>query len=364
MRRLAVATLKFAKYRLVIRPRDLLILPAYKGSAFRGGFGHALRRVVCPFEDGRCYRRCSQPGRCVYSYVFETPLAEEIATVFAPLRGALDAPHPFVLEPPEEEQQRYSAHDRLAFHLALIGRAMEYLPYFLFTFDELGRIGLGKGKGRFQLESVFGIDTAGDVVVFKGSERRFVGRGVPLTLEDVTRRIPGKVDEVEVEFLTPARLKYGHKLTSQLEFHILFRALLLRLSLLVLCHGGGGMLPLPSGGTVSALAVAQYFYRDRRIDAASQRSIHEAIEGAKDIAIERSALYWRDWERYSARQDARMRLGGVMGTIRYVGALTGFLPYLSWGEYLHVGKNTSFGLGKMRLRLSGEERGVEVREPP
>ncbi|MGH8069627.1 MAG: CRISPR system precrRNA processing endoribonuclease RAMP protein Cas6 [Candidatus Entotheonellia bacterium] len=359
-----MATLELAKYRLVIRPRESLLLPEYKGSAFRGGFGHALRRVVCPFDDGRCYRGCIQPGRCVYSYVFETPLPEDIAAIFAPIRGALDAPHPFVLEPPEEEKQHYSAHDRLAFHLILIGRAMEYLPYFLFSFDELGRIGLGKGKGHFQLEGAFGVGPEGEVVVYKGIERRFAGVGAPITLEEVARKVQGKMDEVEIEFLTPARLKYGHKLTSRLEFHILFRALLLRVSLLVLCHGDSGMLPLPSGCTVSALAVAQYFYRDHRIDAAARRSIHEAIEGAKDIAIDRSDLYWRDWERYSARQDARMKLGGMVGSIKYRGALTNFLPYLLFGEYLHVGKNTSFGLGKMRLHLSAEQRGLGVCNNP
>jgi hypothetical protein len=280
------------------------------------------------------------------------------------MRGVLDAPHPFVLEPPEEAKQQYNAHDRLAFHLILLGRAMEYLPYFLFTFDELGRIGLGKGKGRFQLEGAFGIGPEGEVVVYKGTERRFVGVGVPMTIEDVARKVRQKVDEVEIEFLTPARLKYGHKLTSQLEFHILFRALLLRLSLLVLCHGGGGMLPLPSGGEVPGLAVAQYFYRDDRIDAAARRSIYDAIEGAKDIAIARSNVYWRDWERYSARQDARMKLGGLVGSVRYVGPLTSFLPYLLFGEYLHVGKNTSFGLGKVRVHLSAEECGLGVCDHP
>jgi hypothetical protein len=39
---------------------------------------------------------------------------------------------------------------------------MEYLPYFLFTFDELGRMGLDKGKGRFQLESAFGVGPEGE----------------------------------------------------------------------------------------------------------------------------------------------------------------------------------------------------------
>ena len=108
----------------------------------------------------------------------------------------------------------------------------------------------------------------------------------------------------------------------------------------MLCHGGGGMLPLLSGCAVSAQAVAQYFYRDHRIDESARRHIHQAIEGAKDIAIDRSDLHWRDWERYSARQDARMKLGGMVGSITYRGALTSFMPYLLFGEYVHVGKNS------------------------
>ena len=143
--------------------------------------------------------------------MFETPLPEEIATIFAPIRGALDAPHPFVLEPPDEEKQNYSDDDRLAFHLIVIGRAMDYLPYFLFAFDELGRIGLGKGKGHFQLESAFRVGPAEEVVVYRGIERRFVGVGAPITLDEVARRVQGEVGEVAIELLTPARLKYGHK---------------------------------------------------------------------------------------------------------------------------------------------------------
>jgi hypothetical protein len=235
---------------------------------------------------------------------------------------------------------------------------VDYLPYFVFTFDELGRIGLGKGKGRYQLESVVGTGPTGEVRVFTGEERRFVGVGMPITLEDVVGEVPEEADTVAIEFVTPARLRYGHQLTSQLEFHILFRALWLRLALLELCHGSRGMLPLPSGGGVPALAVAQYFYRDRRIDEATRRSIHESIEAAKGVRIAHSELKWRDWERYSARQDVRMKLGGVVGGITYVGALTWFQPYLRLGEYLRVGKNTSFSLGKMRLQRSSQGHGV------
>ncbi len=44
-----------------------------------------------------------------------------------------------------------------------------------------------------------------------------------------------------------------------------------------------------------------------------------------------------------------MSLGGVTGTISYEGDITDFVLLLRLGEYMHVGKGTSFGLGKYEV---------------
>jgi CRISPR/Cas system endoribonuclease Cas6 (RAMP superfamily) len=51
-----------------------------------------------------------------------------------------------------------------------------------------------------------------------------------------------------------------------------------------------------------------------------------------------------------------MEWAGLVGTAIYEGDLTPFWPYLVFGQWVHVGKGTTFGLGAYRLEA------VEARE--
>lgn len=75
------------------------------------------------------------------------------------------------------------------------------------------------------------------------------------------------------------------------------------------------------------------------------------IEASKMVVVIDKDLRWWDWERYSHRQQGRMKLGGVMGTVMLDGPISRFLPYLQLGEYVHVGKNATFGLGKISIAM-------------
>jgi CRISPR/Cas system endoribonuclease Cas6 (RAMP superfamily) len=44
-----------------------------------------------------------------------------------------------------------------------------------------------------------------------------------------------------------------------------------------------------------------------------------------------------------------MLMGGITGKVRYSGNLTEFIPLIKFCEKVHIGKQTSFGLGKIKI---------------
>jgi CRISPR/Cas system endoribonuclease Cas6 (RAMP superfamily) len=56
-------------------------------------------------------------------------------------------------------------------------------------------------------------------------------------------------------------------------------------------------------------------------------------------------------------RETRMKLGGVVGRMEVEGVPETLWPWLRLGETIHVGKGTSFGLGKIRVTAQGGEDG-------
>jgi CRISPR/Cas system endoribonuclease Cas6 (RAMP superfamily) len=134
----------------------------------------------------------------------------------------------------------------------------------------------------------------------------------------------GGGDRAKIEFLTPLRLKVRNRYTDSPTFTDLLEHLVARVEALARYHG-----PATNG-----------------LDGA------EALAAARQVRVAASDLKWHDWERYSARQETRMKLGGVVGRMEVEGVPDSLWPWLRLGEMIHVGKGTSFGLGRYRVRIS------------
>lgn len=305
--------LNYQAYKFVLEARESCQLPEYKGSTLRGAFGHALKRTICLFRLKDC-QQCSIRQECAYAYIFESLPPKDIK--LENFGKYETVPHPFIFEPPEDKKRFYEKGEEIEFGLILVGRAIRYLPYFVLAFERLGDIGLGKGKKKFTLTRI--LTEKGNIYDSQSkdiSTGDFKGLYVPEEY-DFTRP---KEAEITLDFKTPVRIKYQRDNVTRLEFFILITNLLRRIMLL------------------------NYFYGDENPADWDHKKI---IEESRKILIKSTFLKWHDWERYSSRQDTRMMLGGLKGLITYEGPVLNFLPLLKAGEILHVGKATSFGLGK------------------
>lgn len=297
-------------------------LPAYLGSTLRGSFGVAFKRVICTLKDTAC-EQCLLKNRCIYSYIFETPIENpsEITEKY------YYAPHAFVLNPPWQNRRLYRQGEGLVFQLTLIGKAIDYLPYFIFTFISLGQQGIGKDRSRFYLERATNLNQhREETEIYNSHDQCLRNPSPPLTGEELCQPAM-EANGLTLQFLSPARLVYRGRLVEDLELHIIFRNLLRRISSL------------------------SYFHCGVKLDL----DFKGLVARSEAIKTTHKQLRWYDWERYSRRQNTRMKLGGVLGKIVFEGELTEFMPFLSLGQWLNVGKGTSFGLGRYEIIGNNEE---------
>lgn len=311
--------LQYGKYKFSCELNSDAILPVYKGSTFRGVFGLALKKVVCALKQQEC-SECLLKKRCLYTRVFETPLAVEPPPE---LRMSVP-PHPFVIEPPLTDKMEYSKGDFFDCTLLLMGPVNQSMPYFIYAFEQIGRIGIGRKingrRGRFTLKTV---SSNGDIIYTARDEKLKLDKEADFLSIPEKPNDSEKIFQVKVTLNTPLRLKSNNRIKSDLPFHVLAGAILRRLSSLFTCYAGG----------------------EPDLD------YKGLINRAKKIKKVDNNLAWHAWERYSNRQKQRMPLGGMMGTITYQGQLDEYIPLLKFCSKVHIGKNTSFGLGKINTLI-------------
>jgi len=322
---------RLARLRFHLRALEPIRLPDYAGSAWRGLLGHGLRRAACVTGAPRC-EGCLLRQVCAYSVVFETPAAGDLAA-----KGYSALPHPFVLEPEAGGARQVPPGGDMTLGIALVGPAIDQVPYLIRALDLAGELGLGQPHGRFRLVACaqeIGPGTGHWEQVYDTGEaaRDGAGTGGPGTsasghyrrLPDAPLELPPTPAKVGVCFRTPLRVKRrGHFLGARdLAAEDLLHHLCTRLATLAALYGGD--------------AQALSWYRLR--------------QAAAQVRLEEMRLHWHEWTRFSSRQDTRMQMGGLLGDLTLGGpGLPTFWSPLWYGQWVHVGKGTSFGLGAYAL---------------
>ena len=305
-----------ARYRLEWQASTPIRLPDYAGSMLRGAFGHALRQLACVTKQKEC-TGCPLLATCPYPAIFDPPPPAQHG-----LQKFSHVPVPYIIEPPAWGARHLAEGETFIFHLVLIGRALRELPLILLAWRRALARGVGAGDGTAELIIVVHCGEARETEIHRPDTGAIAPHAQKIAL-NTTDNNATHLSELTLHFSTPLRLqKNGRALPPEkLDGRTLLMALVRRANLLSEFHADGALVE-----DFSSLLAASVNIQDRK------------------------NLVWRDWTRYSSRQQQTMVLGGVIGDWTISGPLSPFIPFLRLGEWLHVGKETAFGLGHYTLR--------------
>jgi hypothetical protein len=310
--------LSVVRARLTLRLLEPALLPKFKGGMLRGGFGYAFQRASCPQSCWGHSETCAVVALCPFRWVFETPHPPDIAQ----LHNLRDVPRPFVIEPPLDGRTHYTVGDALEFGLVLIGRGIDYLPYFLFSFEQLGTMGLGRDYARARLERVEVLGPWQPVgeVIYQDGRALAAARSLPLidgaAIMAQALQVPA---DLRLAFRTPLRVKSRGTWLQHVDPAAIVQAICWRLNALATFHGAG-------------------------LWAVDYRTL---VEQARSIAVEAARVQWVDWDPTSTRgvEPRKMTLGGMIGSAVFRNVPPDVRAVLVAGSLVHVGKACVFGHG-------------------
>ena len=316
--------LPIARYRLTARVQQPLSLPDYAGSLLRGQFGAALRHVACMTRQPTC-PGCPLIPTCPYTRIFEAPPPPKGSHA---LQDFNQIPNPYIIEPPTPGARVVNAGERFDFHIVLIGHAIDQLALIVFALQRALAHGLTRQRVPADLLQVDWVDPVGQAhPIWHIDQPTLLAHPAQLEPGAVnTSATVQKLQKITLHIQTPLRLQsQGKPLgVGQLTPRALVSAVTRRAALLMEFHAG------QSGWGEAAQRIAH---------------LSQSLTDSQD-------LHWFDWTRYSSRQQQEMTLGGVLGNWTLHGAadtLAEIAPWLWLGQWLHVGKNASMGMGGYTL---------------
>lgn len=275
------------------------------GSTLRGTFGHSFKKASCVMHHGNC-AKCLVSSSCPYFSVFESKNSE-------PKISGMDAPpHPYNILPPLKNI--YLKDEILYFQFTLFGEHILSLPYIIYSFQIMGRLGLGKGRKQFELVSVQDFYTGTEALKGQGVQME---RILTRDLGECSSSDLNSESRILISFLTPLRILRNGKILRSIDNETFQQNIRRRYKIMTSLYG--------------------YF---------SEEDISE-VDRMEFTEIESE---YRRWKRYSSRQRTSVRQDGILG--RWIISPNSEKNHALLKAYrvLYLGKSNSFGLGKFLMR--------------
>lgn len=267
-------------------------LPKYLGSALRGILGQALYKI----------------DREVYKFLYEN--GKEC-------KDKQDIVKPYIIIPPMVfgKELFVKKGEELKFEILLLGAGVQYASALIAALQKAEEFGMGVQRYRFRLFRII-----------NRLEQRVLWQTKMCSMAEVNpKKLPclqlENVTGVVVKLQTPLRIRRGGKLLMQISFETLIRNITNRIVMIAERYGGW---------------VNYDEVKNIQMLAAEVQTVREELE----LEV---------LERYSNRLHGKMDFSGLIGELEYVGEMTPFVPWLTAAEVLHIGRNTTFGMGNIQV---------------
>lgn len=310
--------IKIVKYRFFMQAEDEVKMDRGTNNSLRRDFIPLFKQITCKANNGPC-DDCQLGQDCPYFVVFESanlPLDPKNKRFQTP-------PKPFIFEPSLTQKTYFSRDEEFTLDLILIGEAISYFPYFIAALHALGKDGIGFSGGRFFIKNVVPFDlfenyVSGNYIWNPDSP---TSDDATFSLGELYEKYRGEykeIKEIQVNLVTPLRMKRLGTEDWHLHFRGVLRNVLTRVANLAYRYCG----------YEDFMEFPEILYKSGVVRTISEK-------------------FHQEDKKSSFTQRVDVRKTGSLGNIVYRGNITEFWGIVRLAELLHLGKNTSFGFGRI-----------------
>ncbi|MCP1102037.1 CRISPR/Cas system endoribonuclease Cas6 (RAMP superfamily) [Aequitasia blattaphilus] len=283
--------LKYIPIRVCLVAMENATLPEYLGSTIRGVIGQALYQ-----------------NQEAYQYIYQNRKLSD---------NKQDIVNPYIIVPSQEERTKYKRGEQLFFEIRLFGDAKKYMKELIEALEKIDLYGLGVSRYKFTLDKV--IQPCSQRIIWQ--DRQYIelaAKSVSLPCLHLKH-----VKKARLYLQTPLRIRRGGKLLLDIDFPTIIRNITSRIETLTRRYGG-------------------------TIDESEMIRVNNL---AKDVLISEKEIRLKEMNRYSNRLNQKMDFSGLQGMIEFEGKLDDFVPWIYAAQTIHIGRNTTFGMGKIEVEF-------------
>ena len=277
---------------------------------FRSIIGYQLRKMCCIASNNVC-TNCMFNATCIFGFTFESIVPKNNPA----LAGRDRVSHPIIIDSDDFEGIEL---DSIILNLIFLGTAIPYIPYFYYALKKGGEAGLFKERIPYEVC---------DIIEFHGTEKE---HSLKINEQLIDTQLKPEQWEYNIEKETELQNNFLITLVSPLRYKA-------------------------QGHYARKIIEDEFVYclHRRTQILCTQYGINDYSNVYKftgNWTIMEQNTQWKDHLHYSARQKKEMLLGGLVGNFVLSGKFS-FYEYslLQFAELFHCGKNTNFGLGKIKV---------------